>query len=351
MTDKPACIRLGEVAERFGLRLQGDPDHIIEGVATLHNAQPNQISFLSNPKYRSELDHTRAGAVVLSEQYLEDCPTNALAAEDPYLAYARIASVFEPAHAPDSGVHPSAVVSPEAEVGDGVSIGPNAVIAAACKIGDRSTVGAGTVIGPNCSVGRACTLHPNVTLVRNVSLGDRVILHPGCVLGADGFGIAFDKSGGRWEKVPQLGGVRLGNDCEVGANSAIDRGAIEDTVLEDDVRVDNLVQIGHNVHIGAHTAIAGSVGIAGSTSIGRYCMLAGKVGISGHLTIADKTTIAGGSNVMRNIDEPGLTWDGNIIAQPIRNWQRILARLMKLEALYKRVRALEKHKGESQEHE
>lgn len=351
MTSKRTSLRLGELAERFGLGLSGDPGHVIDGVGTLRNATSTQVSFLANPRYRSELDHTKAGAVVLSKQHVPECPTNALAADDAYLAYARIAAVFDPQQMQEPGIHPSAVIERGVELGEGVHIGAHVVISAGCTVGARSSVGAGSVIGPDCTLGQACMLHPNVTLVRNVTLGDRVILHSGCVLGADGFGIAFDESGGRWEKVPQLGGVRLGNDCEVGANSAIDRGAIEDTVLEDDVRVDNLVQIGHNVHIGAHTALAGAVAIAGSTRIGRYCMLAGMVGISGHLTIADKTTVAGGSNVMRDIDEPGLTWDGNIHAQPIRHWQRILARLLKLESLYKRVRSLEKTGVESPENE
>lgn len=338
-------MRLQDLAEQFGLELRGNPDHQVEGVGTLKSATPGQLSFLANPSYTPQLESTNAAAVVVRAEDADRCPGNALIAPDPYLAYARIANLFDPKPQAKPGIHESAVIDSGVLIGENVSIGANAVINQNVRIGDGSAVMAGTVIGPNCEIGNSCLLYPNVTLAHGVTLGDRVILHPGVVVGADGFGIAFApdaETGGQWEKVPQLGGVRIGNDCEIGANSCIDRGAIEDTVLEEDVRIDNHVQVGHNVTIGAHTAIAGSSGIAGSASIGQYCLIAGKVGINGHVTIADKTTVAAGTNVMKSIEEPGLTWSTNIPAQLFRNWQRNLVYLLKLDTLHKRIRKLEK---------
>lgn len=354
-----SAVRLQALAEKYALELRGKPDHLIEGVGTLARAESSQITFLANPAYARDLETTRAGAVLLTEKYADRCPVNALIAEDPYLAYAHIAGLFDPRPQAEAGIHESAVIDATARLGRNVSLGAHVVVGPGSVIGDGCALHAGVVVGPDCQLGRGCLLHANVSLAHYVRLGDRVIIHPGAVLGADGFGIAFDKGaqgGGRWQKVPQLGGVVLGDDCEIGANSAVDRGAIEDTVLEADVRVDNLVQIGHNVWIGAHTAIAGGAAIAGSARIGRYCLLAGRVGINGHVTIADRTTIGADSNVMRDIDEPGTTWDGNIPAQPIRQWQRSLARLLKLDALSRRVNRLEKNQSkermaENEDHE
>ncbi len=341
-------MRLEKLAERFGLELRGDPDQEIDGVGTLNGARPTQLSFLANKAYLAELEKTGAGAVVVGANFADRCPVNALIAADPYLTYARIARLFEARTTADPEIHESAVIAPTARVGQGVTVGPNVVVGDNTDIGDRCTLHAGVVIGPDCSLGSGCTVHPNVTLMHGVRLGDRVLLHPGCVIGADGFGIAFDKEadgGGRWEKVPQLGGVRIGDDCEIGANSTIDRGAIEDTVLEEDVRVDNLVQIGHNVRIGAHTAIAGCAAVAGSARIGRYCLLAGRASVNGHVSVADSTTVAADSNVMCDITKPGGTWNANLPAQPHRQWQRILARLLRLESLHRRIGKLEKGQG------
>jgi UDP-3-O-[3-hydroxymyristoyl] glucosamine N-acyltransferase len=338
-------LRLQDLAEQFGLELRGEPDHRITGVGTLEAATPDQISFLANPSYTPQLKTTQAGAVLLKEKNADRCPVNVLIAADPYLAYARIAALFDPRPGAEPGVHERAVINPGASLGENVSIGANVVIGANSIIGEGCTLMAGVVIGPGCTLGAGCLLYPNVTLTHGVSLGQRVIVHPGAVIGADGFGIAFAKdseTGPGWEKVPQMGGVRIGDDCEIGANSCVDRGAIDDTVLENDVRIDNLVQIGHNVKIGAHTAIAGGSTIAGSARIGRYCLLAGKAGVNGHVTVADRTTIAGGSHVMRNIEEPGTTWSNNIPAQPFQKWQRNLVNLLKLDTLQQRLRKLEK---------
>lgn len=339
-------MRLQALAEQFGLELRGKPEQLIDGVGTLARATPTQISFLANPVYARELEQTRAGAVLLDEKHADRCPVSALLTDDPYLAYARIAGLFEPRPQAAPGVHENAVIDPTASLGRDVSIGANVVVGAGTVIGDGCTIHPGVVIGAECSLGKACLLYANVTLAQGIRLGDRVILHSGAVIGADGFGIAFAKDpdgGGHWEKVPQLGSVILGDDCEIGANTCVDRGAIEDTVLEEDVRVDNLVQIGHNVRIGAHTAIAGGTLLAGSARIGRYCLLAGRSGVNGHVTVADRTTIGADTNVMRDITEPGTTWQADIPGQPIRQWHRNLARLFKLDDLNKRVRQLEKN--------
>jgi UDP-3-O-[3-hydroxymyristoyl] glucosamine N-acyltransferase len=341
MSDSNSTYRLSDLSARFQLELRGEGDLLIEGVGTLAEAGPDQVAFLANPIYRKELPGTRAGAVILKAELAGQCPTNCLLAEDPYLAYARLATLFDPRPALPAGIHPSAVIAPSARLGKDVSIGPLVVVGEDCEIGDGSAIGPGTVIEGSCALGESCRIHANVSLGFGVRLGRRVIIHPGAVIGADGFGIAF--AGDHWEKVPQLGTVVIGDDCEIGCNTTIDRGAIGDTVLEEDVRIDNQVQVAHNVRIGAHTAIAGMVGIAGSTVIGRYCLLAGNSGAYGHLKIADRTTVAADSVVFRSIEEPGTSWSAQIPAQPIRRWQRTLARLRKLDEMAKRLDRLEKN--------
>jgi UDP-3-O-[3-hydroxymyristoyl] glucosamine N-acyltransferase len=330
---------LAELSGQFGLHLLGDGKLLVDGVGTLTSAGPSQVTFLANPSYRKHLPSTRAGAVILKTEDSGSCPTNCLVAPDPYVAYARIATLFDQRPAAKAGIHPTAVIAETASVGNGVSIGAHAVIAEDCIIADGCTIGPGTVLEPACRLEKGCRLSANVTLGHGVRLGRRVLVHSGAVIGADGFGIAFDTD--HWEKVPQLGSVVIGDDCEIGANTCIDRGAVGDTVLEDDVRIDNLCQVGHNVRIGAHTAIAGNSGIAGSTTIGSYCLIGGGAGISGHLAIADHTTINGGSQVFHSIDEPGKAWSGHLPSTPIQDWNRNLARLRKLDELARKVRALE----------
>lgn len=340
---------LAELSARFELELHGNPDHLIDGVGTLMSGSSSQVSFLANRAYRKELPNTKAGAVILAADDADACPTNCLVAADPYLAFARIAALFDPRPAGRPGIHPSAVVAESARIGKGASIGPNAVIGEECKLGDGCTIGPGTVLDDKCTLGDGCRIYANVSLGFGVTLGKRVMVHPGTVIGADGFGIAF--AGDRWEKVPQLGSVRIGDDCEIGANSCIDRGAIDDTVLEEDVRLDNHVQIAHNVHIGAHTALAGRAGIAGSAKIGRYCLIAGGAGVIGHIEIADRTTIAADSAVFRSITEPGGTWSAQMAAQPIREWQKNSARLQKLDELARRLIKLERALGKAEHNE
>jgi UDP-3-O-[3-hydroxymyristoyl] glucosamine N-acyltransferase len=339
MPESTSKHSLAELSGQFGLHLLGDGKLLVDGVGTLASAGPSQVTFLANPSYRKQLPLTRAGAVILKTEDSESCPTNCLVAQDPYVAYARIATLFDQRPAAKAGIHPTAVIASTATVGNDVSIGAHAVIADDCIIGDACTIGPGTVLETACHLDKGCRLSANVTLGHGVRLGRRVLVHPGAVIGADGFGIAFDTD--HWEKVPQLGSVVIGDDCEIGANTCIDRGAVGDTVLEEDVRIDNLCQVGHNVRIGAHTAIAGNSGIAGSTKIGSYCLIGGGAGISGHLEIADRTTINGGSQVYHSISEPGKSWSGHLPSTPIQDWNRNLARLRKLDELARKVRALE----------
>lgn len=330
---------LGQIAERYGLDLHGDPELSIDGVGTLRGAGASQISFLANPAYRVQLAHCRAAAVVLREADRAAAPGAALVSANPYAAFARIAAEFESRQAHLPGIHPSAAVDPEA------TIDPSAHIGAHCSIGARTQIAAGAVLGPGCIIGHDCVigvdalLVARVTLVTRVRLGARVIVHPGAVLGADGFGIAMDQ--GRWLKVPQLGGVVIGDDCEIGANTTIDRGALDDTVLEDDVRLDNQIQIGHNVRIGAHTALAGCVAVAGSVQIGRYCLIGGGAGIAGHLSIADHVSIHAMSLVSHSIRTSG-TYASGTALEDAASWRRNMARLRRLDQFVRRSGAARK---------
>jgi len=340
MLTSPGKYSVSDLAARFGLELHGDGQTLIDGVGTLRSATATQASFLANPGYRDELQRTRAGVVIVRSEHAGACPGNYLISSDPYLSYARLASLFANVANAEPGIHPSAVVDPTARIGDGVCIGPQVVIGARCTVGDGSSIGSGSVMEADSRLGASCRIHARVFIGEKVELGNRVSVHPGAVLGADGFGNAF--AGDHWEKVPQLGGLRIGDDCEIGANTTIDRGAIEDTILEEDVRVDNLVQIAHNVHIGAHTAIAGMAGIAGSAKIGRFCLLGGKSGVSGHVEVADHVTLAANSVAHHSILEPGSTWSGLIPSQMLTQWQRNLANLRKLDQLSQRIKILEK---------
>ncbi|GGA77859.1 UDP-3-O-acylglucosamine N-acyltransferase [Arenimonas soli] len=327
---------LAELAARFALGLRGDGAVRVRGVATLARAGEGQLAFLANPRYRQDLAGTRAAAVVLAEADAADCPVPCLVAASPYAAFARIAALFETGPAPAPGVHASAVVADDARVDPGAHVGPFTSIGARCQVGAGAVIGPGCVIGDDCVVGPGCELLARVTLVTRVRLGARVRVHPGAVIGAEGFGLAMEA--GQWLKVPQLGGVQIGDDCEVGANSCIDRGALDDTVLEQDVRLDNLVQVGHNVHIGAHTAMAGCVAVAGSARIGRYCLVGGGAGIAGHLSVCDRVTITAMSLVTASITEPG-EYASAMAAQEARRFRRNAARFRQLDALARRMGA------------
>ncbi|GMR14523.1 MAG: UDP-3-O-(3-hydroxymyristoyl)glucosamine N-acyltransferase [Gammaproteobacteria bacterium] len=347
MDDPSRRLKLSELAEQFNLQYHGNGETMIEGVGTLSEATGSQLSFLSNPTYRDQLATTRAAAVLVSASDAEYCPVNVLIADDPYVSYAKIATRFDPKQPLNPGIHPSSSIDPGTTLGSNIHVGANAVIGPGCEIADAVIIGPGCVLTANCTLGAACHLEANVTLCDGVVIGKRSIVHSGAVIGADGFGLAFDQD--HWVKIPQLGVVRIGNDCEIGANTTIDRGAIGDTVLEDDVRLDNQVQIGHNVHIGAHTAMAGRVGISGSTQIGKYCMFAGASGAVGHIRIADRTTVNFCSVVSKSILQPGTVWSAALPAQPLREWNRSVAHLRKLEKLARRVLRLEKSTREKTE--
>ncbi len=335
---------VAELAERFGLTFRGDGARVIDGVGTLAGASPSQLSFLSNSKYAAQLGASCAGVVVLREENLADCATAALIARDPYVAYAQIAVLFERLPAAAPGVHPSAVVAAGAQISDSASIGPCCVIEKGAVIGDGAILGPHCIIGEDCTVGAQSRLVARVTLVTRVTLGRRVLVHPGAVIGSDGFGLAFDRNAsehGGWIKLPQLGGVRIGDDCEIGANTTIDRGALDDTVLEEDVRLDNQIQIAHNVHVGAHTAMAGCAAVAGSAKIGRYCMIGGNAGVLGHLELADRVTITAKSLVTHSIREPG-EYSSGVPLQDNRQWRKNAARFKHLDEYARRLSALEK---------
>jgi UDP-3-O-[3-hydroxymyristoyl] glucosamine N-acyltransferase len=329
-----ASFRLRELAERFGLELIGDPERVIEGVGTLARATPNQVGFLANPRYRSELGSTAAGAVVVSRMDAQGLSRDLLISANPYADFARIGQCFERRAAARPGVHPSAVVEAGAVIDASASIGPLCVIGAEARIEAGAEIGPGCVIGAGCSVGAQSRLVARVTLVERVRVGRRVLIHPGAVIGADGFGLAPDA--GRWIKVPQLGGVLIGDDCEIGANTTIDRGALDDTVLEEDVRLDNQIQVAHNVFIGAHTAIAGCAAIAGSARIGRNCLIGGGAGIIGHIEIADRVVIGAMSLVTHSLREPGEYCSGTPI-QEKREWRKNAARFRHLDELARKI--------------
>lgn len=330
-----------EIAERFGLQVHGDGSVAVRGVATLAQAGPGQLSFLANPRYRAQLADSTAAIVVLRADDAEAAPGTALIARDPYVAFAKIAALFDVAPLRPPGIHPSASIDPSAQVAASAHIGAFVSIGARSVIGEGCVIGPGCVIGEDCQVGAGSELIARVTLVTRVRLGQRVRVHPGAVLGADGFGLAMDA--GRWIKVPQLGGVSIGDDCEIGANTCVDRGALEDTTLEEDVRLDNLVQVAHNVHIGAHSAIAGCTGIAGSARIGRYVMLGGAVGVVGHLEICDKVVVTGKSVVRNSIHEPGEYSSGTPLTDN-RTWRKNAARFKQLDALARRILSVSKEK-------
>ncbi len=332
---------LGEIAAVSSTRLQGcDAATIITGVAPLDRAEPGQLSFLTHSRYRQFLAVTRASAVILSTEDAVACPAPALVADNPHVAYAQAAALFEPIAGTRRGVHPTAWVSPSAQIAADACIGPH------CTVEADAVVGAGVIVGPNCVIGEQAVLGAGtrlvaqVTICHRVRLGRRVLVHPGAVIGSDGFGLALDRDG-RWLKVPQLGSVLIGDDVEIGANTSIDRGALEDTVIEDGVKLDNQIQIAHNVRIGAHSALAGCVGIAGSARIGRHCLLGGGVGIAGHLEIADRVQITGMSLVTKSITEPG-TYSSGLAVEPNRLWNKISARLRRLDEVFRRLAALEK---------
>lgn len=336
--DARNSFSLAQLAERFGGTVVGDANTLIRQIAPLETAEAGQLSFLAHRKYQKLLSDTRAAAVILNEESRDATRLPRIVCSNPYAYYARVAALLNPEPRVEPGVHPRAVVHPGAGIAVSAGVGAGAVIE------DGADIGEGCAIGPNCYVGagvrlgKDSRLHANVTIYHNCLIGERVIIHAGAVIGADGFGMAMDE--GRWLKIPQLGRVLIGDDVEIGANTTIDRGALDDTVIEDGVKMDNQIQVAHNCRIGAHTAIAGCVGIAGSTRIGRHCRLGGSAMISGHLNITDHVNISGGTLVAKSITKPG-TYTAVFPMSPHEDWLRNAALIRHLNDLMDRVRSLE----------
>jgi UDP-3-O-[3-hydroxymyristoyl] glucosamine N-acyltransferase len=318
------AFTLAEIASRFGGRVAGDPRVLIRRVGTLERAGEGEIAFLAHPRYRARLAGTRAAAVILDSETEALTTRPRIVCENPYAYFARVSQLLNPAAPQAPGAHPSAVVARSARLGARVSVGP------------------GCVIGEDVSVGDDSCLHPSVSIYHGCRVGARAILHSGVVIGADGFGLA--REGGQWLKIPQIGRVVIGDDVEIGANTTIDRGAIEDTVIGDGVKLDNQIQIGHNCRVGAHTAMAGCVAVAGSTEIGQRCIIGAGALILGHLSICDDVEVSAATVISRSIRKPG-TYTGMFPFDENASWARNTALVRHLAELAARVRALEKRLG------
>ncbi|MET1076597.1 MAG: UDP-3-O-(3-hydroxymyristoyl)glucosamine N-acyltransferase [Pseudomonas sp.] len=330
---------LGQLAERLGATLQGAADCPITGLATLQDAGPGQLSFLANPQYRKYLADSRASAVLLTSADAVGYAGAALLVDSPYLAYAQLSHLFDRKPKAGAGVHPTAQVAADAEVAASASIGAYAVIESGARIGERVTVGAQCFVGARSAIGDDGWLAPRVTLYHDVCIGQRVVIQSGAVIGGEGFGFASEQ--GVWQKIAQLGGVRIGDDVEIGANTTIDRGALADTLIGHGVKLDNQIMIAHNVQVGDNTAMAGCVGISGSTKIGRNCMIAGGVGMVGHIEVCDGVFVTGMTMVTRSISEPGAYSSGTAM-QPAAEWKKSAARLRQLDDMARRLQQLEK---------
>ena len=329
---------LGDLADRLGAELHGEPAAEVSRIDSLASAAAESLCFYADRKYRDALARTKAGAVILAPEDLGLCPVPAIVSANPYLTYARAARLIHPPVAFSPGRHPSAVVADSARVDPSAHIGATVVVEDGAEIGPEVYLGPGCIVGADCRIGAGSRLVARVTLCAGTRVGARALIQPGAVIGGDGFG--FAKDGERWERIPQLGGVRLGDDVEIGANTCIDRGALGDTVIGDGVKLDNLIQVGHNCQLGENTAMAACSGISGSTRIGRNCTIAGAVGMAGHLTIADGVHFTGMAMVTRSCKDAGV-YSSGIPAMPNEDWRRNAARFRHLDELFKRVKQLE----------
>ncbi|MFA5370573.1 MAG: UDP-3-O-(3-hydroxymyristoyl)glucosamine N-acyltransferase [Sideroxydans sp.] len=333
-----SSFRLSEIVARLGGKVLGDPETEVFQVATLEKAGQGQIAFLANAKYRKQLEASRAAAVIVAETDAELTELPRIVAVNPYSYFAKLSALLNPLPAMPPGIHPTAVIGDGAVIAPDAHIGANVSIGAAARIDAGTVVMVGCVIGERTIVGAHGRLYPNVTIYHDCVIGRHVIMHSGVVIGADGFGIAMDE--GCWLKIPQIGRVIIGDHVEIGANTTIDRGALDDTVIEEGVKLDNQIQVAHNVRIGAHTAIAGCVGIAGSATIGKYCRIGGSAGILGHLQIADNVEIASFTLIGKSITEPG-SYAGIYPFSRNDEWRNNAVHLRHLGELVKRVKALE----------
>lgn len=339
---------LAEIAKHIGAELvsysgnstSSVADESINSLATLANAKCGQIAFLANSKYQQQLDKTKASAVILSPDMLGHCKTNALVIDNPYMGYAMLAQLLDTTPMPAESVHPSAVIADDVTLGNNVAIGANAVIESGVNLADDVVIGAGCFIGKNVTIGQATKLWANVSIYHDVVIGEHCLVQANTVIGSDGFGYAPVSGQYKWHKIPQLGSVVIGNKVEIGASTTIDRGALEDTVIGDGVILDNQIQIAHNVVVGENTAIAGCTVVAGSTTIGKNCTIAGLVGINGHINIADNTVFTGMSMVTKDITQANVYSSGMPVI-PNKDWNKMNARIKRLDSLNKRVKELE----------
>jgi UDP-3-O-[3-hydroxymyristoyl] glucosamine N-acyltransferase len=333
---------LEELANIVDGRVHGDKKAKVSGLSTLSKASVNELSFLSNLRYTSKLKTTKASAVLLSEEVLEYCPVNAIVLSNPYLAFAKIARLFDDSPGPSGIIHPSSIIDSSAVIGRNTTINAHVIIGQHVIVEGNVIIGAGTVIESCSIIGEGSHIKSNVSIYHGVKIGKNCIIHANSVIGSDGFGNVKDKQG-NWIKVPQLGGVTIGSNVEIGASTTIDRGTLDDTIIADGVRIDNQIQIAHNVNIGENTAIAGLTGIAGSVDIGRNCLIGGQVGISGHLSICDDVVLGASSSVTKTISVPGF-YSSNFSVRPHMEWKRVHARISRLSKFEKRLKLLEKVK-------
>lgn len=332
---------LQALASYLGVSFRGNAEYCVDSIAPLDSASHIQLTFISNPKFREKLRTCQAGILLVTEADVPFCSpeSNLLICIDPYLAYARVAQLMDTTPKSAQGIHPTAVIAQNVEVGENASIGANTVIESDVKIGANAVIGAGCFVGKGSEVGEYTQLWANVSVYHRVKIGHHCLIQSGTVIGGDGFGYANDK--GRWVKIPQTGGVVIGNHVEIGACTCIDSGALDPTVIEDNVIIDNLCQIAHNVHIGTGTAIAGGVVMAGSLKIGRYCLIGGASVINGHMEICDQAQITGMGMVMRPITKPGV-YSSGIPLQTNKEWRKTAALTMDIQSIHKRLKELEK---------
>jgi UDP-3-O-[3-hydroxymyristoyl] glucosamine N-acyltransferase len=335
-------FKLAQLAEQLGAELRGEGEVLITGLATLQDAGPDQLSFLANAQYRKHLAGCRAGAVLLSAADAAGYPGNALVVANPYLAYAQLSHLFDRKPIALQGVHATAVVAEDAVVDASASIGPYAVIESGAQICAGVSIGAHCVVGARSVIGEGGWLAPRVTLYHDVRIGKRVVIQSGAVIGGEGFGFANEK--GVWQKIAQIGGVSIGDDVEIGANTTVDRGALADTQIGNGVKLDNQIMIAHNVQIGDNTAMAGCAGISGSTKIGKNCMIAGGVGMVGHIEVCDNVFVTGMTMVTRSITEPG-SYSSGTAMQPAAEWRKSAARIRQLDDMARRLQQLEKQQS------
>ena len=330
---------LGDLAERLGATLRGSAEKTVSGLATLQEAGPDQLTFLANPQYRKFLPDTLAGAVLLTAADSDGFAGDALIVANPYLAYAQLSHLFDRKPCAPAGVHATAVIAEDAQVDPSACIGAYVVIESAAQIAAGVTIGPHCVVGARSVIGEGGWLAPRVTLYHDVRIGKRVVIQSGAVIGGEGFGFANEK--GVWQKIAQIGGVTIGDDVEIGANTTVDRGALSDTLIGNGVKLDNQIMIAHNVQVGDNTAMAGCVGISGSTKIGKNCMIAGGVGMVGHIEVCDNVFVTGMTMVTRSITEPGAYSSGTAM-QPAAEWRKSAARIRQLDDMARRLQQMEK---------